>query len=155
MRMPTPPVILVVHRHPFARLALSFELEEHGFQVFEARDRATALAALSDDVHALVVEHSPLHVDGLELLEEIEALRPDLRAVVLVASPSEAVQRRAEAAGVVALLPKPVEPAQVALAVERAVGTRGAPRSRSDRPGATRLAAAGRSETRLSRAKAG
>jgi DNA-binding response OmpR family regulator len=86
-------------------------LEHHGFEVVEAEDGAAALAAVAAArTDVVVMELTLRRLDGHALLERLVRELPGLCVVVLTARTVEADRLRAERAGCMRYLMKPLEP---------------------------------------------
>jgi DNA-binding NtrC family response regulator len=98
-------------------------LEERGYRVNGCSSAAEALAAFKRDplgVDLLVTDAKLQGMSGLELLEEMHALRPELRALLMSGSVDEELRARAAAAGAAAVLCKPGTIGELAASIDRA-----------------------------------
>ncbi|HVT60331.1 MAG TPA: response regulator [Thermoanaerobaculia bacterium] len=110
-----PHTILVVEDNPLTRKMLRVTLESGGYQVVEAGDGRSGLAALALRRPSLVVVDYVLpDTDGLRLLAEIrrQTGAPELPAL-LVTGRLALEELRGESEAVTHFLPKPVEPSRL------------------------------------------
>jgi DNA-binding NtrC family response regulator len=117
-------VLLVDDEVPLLRV-FSCALETAGFRVEVARDGAEGLNRLMSEPFDVVVSDVCMpHVTGLELLEAIRRLRPDVPAVLMTARLDASAYERALELGSVRYLLKPFKLEQLANAVRSAVKLR-------------------------------
>jgi CheY-like chemotaxis protein len=123
------PAIVLVDDEPIMLTILSCALDylAPGYDVIALRDGAAALAYIAQRSVALVITdyHMP-GMDGMALIEAIQAMMPACPVGLLTASLTPALAQRAQAAGAVFVLSKPVELAQLATVVQGALRTAGA-----------------------------
>ena len=115
------PTVLVVDDEDLVRRALSELLRDHGYQVLEAADGAAGLAAFLDhqrEIDLVLVDQTMPTMSGTQLLERIRRLDQRVKAVLIT---GYAAERRA-AQLVQAVLPKPIESADLIDCVERVLG---------------------------------
>ncbi|CAN7435470.1 response regulator [Phenylobacterium sp. LjRoot219] len=110
--------VLMVDDDELVREMLMASLEDAGFVILEAEDAANALALLDQgaEVDALLTDFSMPGMDGLDLIREVHARKPDLPAILLTGHVGEvaaqAVHR--QRSDRFTLLQKPMKPAQIA-----------------------------------------
>lgn len=109
-----PPVaarhVLVVDDRNEIREAARLLLERAGHRVCLAATAAEAMAAVAQAEVALVDFHLGEGPDGIDLIGQLRAARPGLRAALVTADTEEATRARAAAASI-PLIAKPVQPA--------------------------------------------
>jgi CheY-like chemotaxis protein len=108
--------VLVVDDEPAIRLLCRVNLELDGHRVLEAASLDEAREALADGTSLVLLD---LHLgaeDGLELLTEIRADRPDVKVVLLTGTSGSTDVLRGLADG---FLAKPFSLDQLAFAVEQ------------------------------------
>lgn len=116
--------ILVVDDHTTSQRLLSFILQQENYVVMTARNGLQAIECLErTHVDLVLTDLLMPEMDGLVLLE---ALRADERyqtlpVIALTGSSREKDYRRAQAAGVTALLTKPIESHELLDEVKRLV----------------------------------
>lgn len=114
--------ILLVDDEPLVRSALRRLLQSLGYQVSEAADGQAALAALRANPGAfdlVLSDQSMPRLDGVGLARAIRAELPGLK-VVLCSGYAEALDEEStRAAGVQAVIGKPIERAELAAALRQ------------------------------------
>lgn len=116
--------ILVVDDHSTSQRLLRFILQQSNHTVLSAFNGFEALECLSrTDVDLLLTDLLMPEMDGLTLLEQ---LRSDERykalpIIILTASEKEQHHQRAKAAGVTAVLTKPIESNEIIETVNRSM----------------------------------
>jgi DNA-binding NtrC family response regulator len=117
--------VLVVEDHPDLRAALRDALLEAGYDVSEAKDGESGLAALAGShFDAAVVDVRMPRLDGFGLLEQMRIHEIDCPVVLASVVADVVSRRRAMSLGVVAFHQKPF-PLEALLAdLERAVAER-------------------------------
>lgn len=109
--------VLVVAEDAAVRRSLVMLLRSSGFQprAFDSAalflDHALAAAAAGDGAApcCLLVDHQqPGGMDGLGLVERMAAAGAGMPAIVIAGEPGPGMRRRAQAAGVIALVAKPL-----------------------------------------------
>jgi signal transduction histidine kinase len=121
--------VLVVDDDADARLLLSAILEQCGAQVVAQASSAAALASLQQFKPNILVSDIGLpEEDGYELIEKVRSLEPErgggIPAVALTAYARAEDRLRALAAGYNLHVPKPVEPAELAIVIANLAGRR-------------------------------
>ncbi len=128
--------ILVVDDHITSQRLLRFILQQDNHAVITARNGLQALECLECiSINLILTDLMMPEMDGLAFLEHLrmEERYRELPVIALTGSSREQDYRRARAAGVTALLTKPVESQEILAAVnglvpptrERAVGATG------------------------------
>ncbi len=81
--------ILVVEDEVLVRMMLTEELRGHGYTVLEAVNADEARAILqSVDIDLLLTDiQMPGRIDGLELVQQLSHIRPELKVLILSAHP--------------------------------------------------------------------
>jgi PAS domain S-box-containing protein len=91
-------------------------LTVHGYRVLEARHPGEALLIgerRTEPIHLLLTDVVMPEMNGRELAERLTALRPDLRVLFMSGYTDDAILRQGIRQSEVALLPKPVAPAEL------------------------------------------
>lgn len=110
--------VLLADENPQIRLQLSKLLIDAGHQVRSTASAATVLNWLRRDPADLVILEAG--GEGSEVVREIRKAEPDLPIVLTSARPTLVTAVNAVGIGAVELLPKPVHPAELLNAVEKA-----------------------------------
>lgn len=122
---PPAPLVYVLDDDSSIRSALALLIEASGWR---ARTFASATAFLEGvaDVHedcaCLLLDLQMPTMNGAELMEHLRDHGMDLPTVVLTAAPDGPLAERALAAGVLRVLVKPADPAQLRAALSLALG---------------------------------
>jgi two-component system, NtrC family, response regulator GlrR len=117
--------ILVVDDNPNLLELIKMRLESADYNVTATGEEEQALGVLKDRVFDLcIVDLMLANGDGLTLMEQIRAIRPDVPTIILTAhgtieSAVEAMRR-----GAYSYLTKPFEPSDLLLQIERALENR-------------------------------
>ena len=112
--------VLVVDDEPAHRLMVRAVLEDEGWRVAEASSGEQALKVLSEeDPHAALVDMRMPGMDGLELLREIKARRPELPVVLLTAFGSVGSAVEAMKKGAFDYLTKPADNEELKAVLEK------------------------------------
>lgn len=117
--------ILIVDDSAMVRRYVRQALESMGFEVVDAGDGPSALAALADRKFDLVISDvnmSPMN--GFQLLDEIRKLhsRKDLPILMLTTEADDKMKARGKAAGANGWLVKPFEPVRMSAVVKHLLG---------------------------------
>jgi putative nucleotidyltransferase with HDIG domain len=124
-RAPKPARVLVVDDEPPVRTMMAAALERHGYTVEQAADGREALAALEVNTFNLVLTDIVMQdVSGIDLLERIHALQPNLPVVMVTAVHDIGVAIDSMRRGAYDYLLKPFERDQLLSTVERALNHR-------------------------------
>jgi len=103
------PRVLVVDDSALARRAARKILEEDGYDVEEASDGVQALERYFLKPHDLVLLDMVMTgMYGLEVLEKMRQIHPQVRALVLTADIQKSTAEQARATGAAGILNKPV-----------------------------------------------
>ena len=108
--------VLVVEDNPITRKMMRVALESDGYDVLEAGDGRSALAAAAERPPDLIVLDYVLpDTDGMRLLEELrrQAGREDLPALLVTGMVSRLGELRARSGEHTQFLPKPIEPSRL------------------------------------------
>jgi two-component system, NtrC family, response regulator AtoC len=114
---------LIVDDEPSMRFAVQEALEASGIEVIAVERALDALPHL-DEVDVVVSDYMMPEVDGLQLLEKIQASHPSLPVVLVTAQGSERLAVRALKRGAYDYLSKPFDNDELCHVVERAAETR-------------------------------
>ena len=99
------------------RDALRRLFEHEGYTVFEAVNGADALRILADDpVDLATVDLKMPHIDGLKLLQRMQQIHPDIKAVVITGV-DEVVDLAERERNVIKTMRKPFEIKELAMVV--------------------------------------
>ncbi len=104
-------------------LQIGLSRSGHDVKRVETREDAYSIVpAFRPDV--LIVDWMLTDLDGVELAQVLRARLPDLAVVLITDNLCEAVERKAEAAGISPVLAKPVALAELNEAVEKAIAAK-------------------------------
>jgi two-component system response regulator AtoC len=112
--------VLLVDDEPGVLYMLREVLAERGLDVIAASSAREALAQL-EHAHVVVSDLSMPGMDGLALLDEVRARRPELPFVLVTAHGNERIAVRAMKRGARDYLTKPVDIDELGLVVDRAL----------------------------------
>lgn len=115
------PDVLVIDHSPTSLNLLVRQIRELGFEPLVAREGTAGLALYSDrrPAAAVVDLMLPGELDGFAVLRRIRALDPAAAVVMVTADLTAERSARALELGATAVLPKPLDPADLALIFER------------------------------------
>lgn len=75
--------ILIIDDEEMIRFTLKSILEDEGFNIFIASDASTGLEiAKKEDIHLTIVDLHMPGIDGAELIEEIDKIKPEIKILV-------------------------------------------------------------------------
>ncbi len=95
-------------------------LEEKGFEVVAVNSGSEALDQLSDGHFDIVfLDEQMPGLSGIEVLEKIKELRPNLPVVMITKSEEESIMEEAIGSNIADYLIKPVKPSQILLSLKR------------------------------------
>ena len=115
--------VLIVDDSALARRTLRQLLEDQGHTVEDAPDGARALELFFLHKPELVVLDMVMNgMYGLEVLEKLRELDPEVKVIVATADIQDSTALQAKAAGAKGILNKPINKAQLVAAVERVLG---------------------------------
>jgi two-component system response regulator (stage 0 sporulation protein F) len=107
----------VVDDEASVRYALRHLFEREGYTVFEAVNGADALRVLADEpVDLATVDLKMPHIDGLKLLQRMQQIYPDIKAVVITGV-DEVVDLAERERNVIKTMRKPFEIKDLAMVV--------------------------------------
>lgn len=122
--MATPRSILVVDDEANARTALAALLSDEGYVVRTANDGLMALAKVGECPPDLVLTDIKMpRLDGIGLLRKVRAEHPDC-PVILMSAHIGANREIGASAGAAAIIAKPLDFDELALAIERTLAAR-------------------------------
>jgi DNA-binding NtrC family response regulator len=127
-RAEQPGRILVIDDEPAVQDLLERVLVNAGHQVTLADSAEAALVTLTRErFDVLIVDNNLPKMSGLELMSLVKEHHPDLRAIMITAYNTPAVEARARALGVVSYVAKPFGIVTIVGAVDDAIreGRRG------------------------------
>ncbi len=120
--------VLLVDDDPDTAELHRFVLSRQGARVLVATSPVKALAALdAHPIDVLVADIAMPSVDGFELLRRIHERRPGLPALAVSAHAQPGMRARAQAAGFLDYLTKPLHPADLVRAARGACAVAAAP----------------------------
>ena len=118
--------ILVVDDDSVLRRLLATVLKLRGFDVLVAEDGVQALEVLGQNkqrIDLVLADIIMPQMDGWSLLEEVQALYPDLPVILLtLIEEAKPTTERAEAMGAAACLFKPIDPVSLMSGVDQVLG---------------------------------
>ena len=101
--------VLIVEDETILRESLRDWLTEDGYQVETAKDGEEGSKAIAENNFGVVLLDLKLpKKDGIEVLREAKALKPDLKTIIITAYPSVQTAVQALKEGAVDYLPKPI-----------------------------------------------
>jgi two-component system response regulator AtoC len=119
------PRVLVIDDEASLRYTLEAVLSDGGLEVETAESGAKGLAAFETrGADVVVTDLAMPEMDGMKVLETLRAQDPGVPVLILTAHGSERVAVAAMKAGAWDYLPKPFDPDELLLAVQRGVETR-------------------------------
>ena len=106
--------VLVVDDDPVVRKSFDRVLSGKGYAVITAENGDEALRKLNEEKYDVVYTDIRMPgMSGLEVAEEVKARRPWTPVVIITGYGTEAAEARAEAAGVLSFLHKPLTPEMI------------------------------------------
>jgi CheY-like chemotaxis protein len=118
--------ILVVDDDSVLRRLLATVLKLRGFDVLVAEDGVQALEVLGQNQQGIDLVLADIimpQMDGWSLLEEVQALYPELPVILLtLIEEAKPTTERAEAMGAAACLFKPIDPVSLMSGVDQVLG---------------------------------
>lgn len=127
MQEPTGRTVLVVDDQEDERRIQQAFLSHRGFRVAEAADGVAALErAFADPPDLVLLDVAMPRMDGFEVCRTLreDPRTSDVAILLLTASVVGELEERARAAGADGILTKPIDPHEVAAAVERLLADR-------------------------------
>ncbi|MCP4005205.1 MAG: sigma-54-dependent Fis family transcriptional regulator [bacterium] len=116
---------MIVENEANMRRVLSALLHREGFETLETGDGVSALRMLEDErVDAILTDLKMPHMNGLELLDEVQKLHPDIPTVLLTAHGTVGGAVDALKRGAFDFLTKPFDPDEIGQVIVKAVNTR-------------------------------
>ncbi|WP_243372797.1 response regulator [Geotalea sp. SG265] len=114
--------ILIVDDEPDIALILKLQLEDAGYRTVIARDGVEGLAAIAREKFSLVLLDIKMpRIDGLQMLERVQHLHPEVAVVMMTAHGSEDIAVEAMKNGALDYIAKPFSTEDVLQKVERAI----------------------------------
>ncbi len=121
-----PPVLLVVDDEPHILAAISRTLRREPLVVVTAGSAAEALGILAGRrIDAVLSDHKMPGMDGTELLRRVGALAPGTARLLITGWTADLEPGRRDELGLVAVIPKPWDDAELRRAVRSALGIHG------------------------------
>jgi two-component system response regulator AtoC len=119
------PRVLVIDDDSSLRFTLDAVLSDAGFSVDLATTGRSGLAAFeANGADVVLTDLAMPDIDGMQVLKELRALDPSVPVLMLTAHGSERVAVAAIKAGAYDYLPKPFDPDELVLCVQRGVEMR-------------------------------
>ncbi|MBU4228921.1 MAG: response regulator, partial [Proteobacteria bacterium] len=101
--------ILVVDDEPMVLKLLTLQIERLGYTVIPAPDGPAALALLAQkSFHLMVTDIMMPQMDGLALMQQAVAIRPDLECIVVSGQADLAIAVEAMKMGAINYIQKPI-----------------------------------------------
>ncbi len=117
------PTILIVDDESSIRMALQGILEDEGYRVTMANDGLDALSALQKEIPDLVLLDIWMpRLDGLETLQRVKELYPDLAVVMISGHGTIETAVKATKLGAFDFIEKPLSLEKVLVTVHNAIG---------------------------------
>ena len=121
-----PPTLLLVDDEARILSALRRSLRREGWRVLTAGTPTEALRLLDEEpIDAVLSDHKMPGMSGLEVLEAAARRRPDAARILISGWPDEIPAGRLEALGILALVPKPWDDAELKRILRAALRTHG------------------------------
>ena len=120
---PQPPRALVIDDEPLLRWSVAATLEEQGWQVTEAADVESAMAAFSEVAAAagiVFLDPGWPDADGLQVLSDLHRLSPSTPIILMTAYGTPELVDLARRLGAFAVIDKPFDVGDLVPLVERA-----------------------------------
>jgi two-component system response regulator HydG len=115
--------ILIVEDNETLRIGMRATLESAGFDVLDVPDGNQALAAIdSGGIHIVVTDLKMAPVDGLEVLRETKARRPEIEVMLVTAFGTIETAVNAMKGGAVDFITKPFSPETLEVKVRHIAG---------------------------------
>ncbi len=106
--------ILIVDDEPIVRESIRDWLKDAGYQVATAESGEQALEMINQqDFGVLVVDIRLPGITGINVLEKVKAIKPQIKSVVITAYPTAEVAAEAKKLGAIDYLIKPIAPADL------------------------------------------
>ena len=119
------PRVLVIDDEPAMRFTLEAVLGDAGHEIETADGGASGLAAFeARGADVIITDLAMPEVDGMQVLATMRVMDPGVPVMMLTAHGSERVAVAAMKAGAFDYVPKPFDPDEILLAVQRAADTR-------------------------------
>ena len=115
--------VMIVDDEPLIRWSVRTRLEKTGFTVIEAESGRQALDRLSDEVGLALVDLRLPDTDGLTLIGRLKSRLPGCRVILVTASASPEVNRKAQQAGAFRVVDKPFDLEVLTSTIETALST--------------------------------
>ena len=97
-------------------------LLDWNYEIFEADDGSVAIEKIQDDsIDLVIMDIRMRNVSGLEALDAIKTLRPDIPVVMMTAYWSDQIADEARKKGAFDYIPKPFDFDELRQTIERAV----------------------------------
>ncbi len=103
--------ILVVDDEPIVRESIRDWLQDAGYRVATAETGEQALEMVGkNDYGVLVIDVRLPGMTGIKVLEEVKAIKPQIKSIVITAYPTAEIADEAKKLGAVDYLIKPIAP---------------------------------------------
>jgi two-component system response regulator HydG len=116
------PRILVVDDEPSHRKMIEAVLSAEGYEVTQAEDGQAAISAVEDRFHDLIIMDVRMpNVDGVEALQKIKQISPDIPVIIMTAYASVGTAVEALKSGAYDYLTKPLDIEELKILVAKAL----------------------------------
>ena len=113
--------ILVVEDEKKVASFIQRGLEGEGFSVDVAYDGESALALVNEDEpEVMIIDLKMPGIDGMEILKQVKATRPEIEVIVLTGHGSEADRKQCMQLGAFAYMQKPVDIDELSATLKKA-----------------------------------
>ncbi len=114
--------LMIVDDEPIVRKSLSDWLKEEGFDILTAEDGYKAIELIEKEkVHCVILDLKMPGIDGIQVLKEIKAKRPETKVIMITAYGT--IQNAVEAMkiGATDYITKPFDPEDIVESIKRAL----------------------------------
>lgn len=119
--MPQGEKILVIEDNDFVRMQVVTYLKDAGYTVAEARDGATALGMIAQDIALIILDVRMAPIDGFEFIKAVRGRNTKLPMILVTGDQNPDLLNEASKWSVSAVLMKPVQRERLISMAERAI----------------------------------